>query len=549
MKIVIIGGVAAGTSVGAKARRNNESADIVIYDKDTDISYAVCGIPYVINDEIENFDELTPRDSKWFKDRYNIDVRTSHEITKIDHDKKTVYVKNLETDEEFEDTYDKLVFATGTEFITPPILEDYTFENLFRVKNIQRGMELKKYITDRKPKRAIVVGSGYIGLEMAEQLKLAGLDVNIIDVLDSPFSRLDADMGNRVKQILEDNDVEFIGGEGVVELIGDDIIEKVVTSKDNEFETDLVIVATGVKPNTKLAESIHVRIGETGAIEVNDKLETSLEDVYAVGDVAQSYHTITKKPMYAPLATTANKMGRIAGDAMTGGDLRFQGVLGTSILRLFDQTIASTGYTEKEVREKLGILPTVLMNVKPDKPTYMGGQDMTIKAVADPKTEKLLGVQIIGPAGVDKRIDVFVTAITLNASVSDLFHLDLAYAPPFSTTKDPVAYTGMALTNAVKQAPLITVEGLKDLQRSNTEFNFIDVRSEKQFNESHIEGAVNIPLQEIRDKMKGLDSSKPTIVYCNSGTSGNAAQNILMQNGFTDVYNLSGGNKNYQSVH
>lgn len=549
MKIVIIGGVAAGTSVGAKARRNNESADIVIYDEDTDISYAVCGIPYVINDEIENFDELTPRDSKWFKDRYNIDVRTSHEITKIDHDKKTVYVKNLETDEEFEDTYDKLVFATGTEFITPPILEDYTFENLFRVKNIQRGMELKKYITDRKPKRAIVVGSGYIGLEMAEQLKLAGLDVNIIDVLDSPFSRLDADMGNRVKQILEDNDVEFIGGEGVVELIGDDIIEKVVTSKDNEFETDLVIVATGVKPNTKLAESIHVRIGETGAIEVNDKLETSLEDVYAVGDVAQSYHTITKKPMYAPLATTANKMGRIAGDAMTGGDLRFQGVLGTSILRLFDQTIASTGYTEKEVREKLGILPTVLMNVKPDKPTYMGGQDMTIKAVADPKTEKLLGVQIIGPAGVDKRIDVFVTAITLNASVSDLFHLDLAYAPPFSTTKDPVAYTGMALTNAVKQAPLITVEGLKDLQRSNTEFNFIDVRSEKQFNESHIEGAVNIPLQEIRDKMKGLDSSKPTIVYCNSGTSGNAAQNILMQNGFTDVYNLSGGNKNYQSVH
>lgn len=549
MKIVIIGGVAAGTSVGAKARRNNESADIVIYDEDTDISYAVCGIPYTINDEIENFDELTPRDSKWFKDRYNIDVRTSHEITKIDHDKKTVYVKNLETDEEFEDTYDKLVFATGTEFITPPILEDYTFENLFRVKNIQRGMELKKYITDRKPKRAIVVGSGYIGLEMAEQLKLAGLDVNIIDVLDSPFSRLDADMGNRVKQILEDNDVEFIGGEGVVELIGDDIIEKVVTSKDNEFETDLVIVATGVKPNTKLAESIHVRIGETGAIEVNDKLETSLEDVYAVGDVAQSYHTITKKPMYAPLATTANKMGRIAGDAMTGGDLRFQGVLGTSILRLFDQTIASTGYTEKEVREKLGILPTVLMNVKPDKPTYMGGQDMTIKAVADPKTEKLLGVQIIGPAGVDKRIDVFVTAITLNASVSDLFHLDLAYAPPFSTTKDPVAYTGMALTNAVKQAPLITVEGLKDLQRSNTEFNFIDVRSEKQFNESHIEGAVNIPLQEIRDKMKGLDSSKPTIVYCNSGTSGNAAQNILMQNGFTDVYNLSGGNKNYQSVH
>lgn len=549
MKIVIIGGVAAGTSVGTKARRNNESADIVIYDEDTDISYAVCGIPYTINDEIENFDELTPRDSKWFKDRYNIDVRTSHEITKIDHDKKTVYVKNLETDEEFEDTYDKLVFATGTEFITPPILEDYTFENLFRVKNIQRGMELKKYITDRKPKRAIVVGSGYIGLEMAEQLKLAGLDVNIIDVLDSPFSRLDADMGNRVKQILEDNDVEFIGGEGVVELIGDDIIEKVVTSKDNEFETDLVIVATGVKPNTKLAESIHVRIGETGAIEVNDKLETSLEDVYAVGDVAQSYHTITKKPMYAPLATTANKMGRIAGDAMTGGDLRFQGVLGTSILRLFDQTIASTGYTEKEVREKLGILPTVLMNVKPDKPTYMGGQDMTIKAVADPKTEKLLGVQIIGPAGVDKRIDVFVTAITLNASVSDLFHLDLAYAPPFSTTKDPVAYTGMALTNAVKQAPLITVEGLKDLQRSNTEFNFIDVRSEKQFNESHIEGAVNIPLQEIRDKMKGLDSSKPTIVYCNSGTSGNAAQNILMQNGFTDVYNLSGGNKNYQSVH
>lgn len=548
MKIVIIGGVAAGTSVATKARRNNESANIVIYDKDTDVSYAVCGIPYTINDEIESFDELTPRDSKWFKDRYNIDVKTSHEVTKIDHDKKTVYVKNLETDEEFQNTYDKLVFATGTEFITPPSLEDYSFENLFRVKDIQRGMALKKYLTDKKPKRAIIVGSGYIGLEMAEQLKLAGLDVKVLDVLDSPMSQLDEDMGNRVKKILEDNDVEFIGGEGVVELVGNGVIKKVVTSKENEYETDLVIVATGVKPNTKLAESIHVRIGETGAIEVNDKLETSLEDVYAVGDVAQSYHAITKRPIYAPLATTANKMGRIAGDAMTGGNLRFRGVLGTSILRLFDQTIASTGYTENEVREKLGILPAVLMNVKPDKPGYMGGQDMTIKAVAHPKTKKLLGVQIIGPAGVDKRMDVFVTAITLNASVSDLFHLDLAYAPPFSTTKDPVAYTGMALTNAIKEAPLITVEKLEELKRTNKEFNLVDVRSKKQFKESHIEGAVNIPLHEIRDKLKGLDSSKPTIVYCNSGTTGNAAQNLLKQNGFAEVYNLSGGNKNYQTL-
>lgn len=548
MKIIIIGGVAAGTSVGAKARRNNESANITIYDKDTDISYGVCGIPYTINDEVENFDQLTPRDSKWFKKRYNIDIKTSHEVTKIDHDKKTVYVKNLETNEEFEDTYDNLVFANGSVFNTPPALSNLSYKNLFRVKNIQRGKELKKYLMDRRPEKAIVVGSGYIGLEVAEQLKLAGLDVKVIDILDAPMSQLDMDMGSRIIDILEENGVEFIGGEGVVELIGDDYVKKVVTSKDNEFETDLLVVATGIEPNVKLAESIHVHIGKTGAIAVNDKLETNLPGVYAVGDVAESHHAITNKPMYVPLATTANKMGRIAGDAMTGGDLRFQGVLGTSILRLFDQTVASTGLTEKAVREELGIIPTVLMNVKPNKPTYMGGKDMVIKAVADPKTEKLLGVQIIGPEGVDKRIDVFVTAITLNASVSDLFHLDLAYAPPFSTTKDPVAYTGMALTNAFKQAPLITVEELEEFRRLNKEFNLIDVRSEKQFNESHIEGAVNIPLSDIRVKIKEFDRNKPTIVYCNSGTSGNAAQNILIQNGFTDVYNLSGGNKNYQSV-
>ena len=548
MKIVIIGGVAAGTSVGAKARRNNEDAEIVIYDRDFDVSYSICAIPYAVSGEVDSIDELTPRDAEWFKKRYNIDVQAGHEVTHIDHESQTIQGKNLATGEDFEDTYDTLVFANGSMFNTPPVFKGQSFSNVFQIKNIESGKAIKQYINENKPKTATIIGAGYIGLEMAEQLKELGLDVTILEFSDYPMPHLDEDMSMRVKDILDDNAIAFYGSEGVTELHGEDTLETVTTSQNNEFSADVFVVATGVKPNTELAESIGVHLGETGAIQINDKLETNQPHVYAVGDVTESYHVITKEPLYRPLATTANKMGRIAGDVITGGDLRFRGILGTSILRLFDQTIAFTGLSEKDIKSR-GIEPVILTNIKPAIPKYMGGKEMVIKGLADPNTEELLGVQIIGPEGVDKRIDVFATAMTFNAKVTDLFHLDLAYAPPFSTTKDPVMYTGMALSNAMNKNPLITPEELIERQSNNETLNIIDLRSKKQFEESHVPGAVHIPLKDLREELTTFNKELPTIVYCNSGVSGNAGQNILLQNNFPEVYNISGGNKNYQKIH
>jgi len=548
MKIVIIGGVAAGTSVGAKARRNNEDAEIVIYDRDFDVSYSICAIPYAVSGEVDSIDELTPRDAEWFKKRYNIDVQAGHEVTHIDHESQTIQGKNLATGEDFEDTYDTLVFANGSMFNTPPVFKGQSFSNVFQIKNIESGKAIKQYINENKPKTATIIGAGYIGLEMAEQLKELGLDVTILEFSDYPMPHLDEDMSMRVKDILDDNAIAFYGSEGVTELHGEDTLETVTTSQNNEFSADVFVVATGVKPNTELAESIGVHLGETGAIQINDKLETNQPHVYAVGDVTESYHVITKEPLYRPLATTANKMGRIAGDVITGGDLRFRGILGTSILRLFDQTIAFTGLSEKDIKSR-GIEPVILTNIKPAIPKYMGGKEMVIKGLADPNTKELLGVQIIGPEGVDKRIDVFATAMTFNAKVTDLFHLDLAYAPPFSTTKDPVMYTGMALSNAMNKNPLITPEELIERQSNNETLNIIDLRSKKQFEESHVPGAVHIPLKDLREELTTFNKELPTIVYCNSGVSGNAGQNILLQNNFPEVYNISGGNKNYQKIH
>ncbi len=547
MKIIIIGSVASGTSVAAKARRNTESAEITLYDKDTDISYAVCGIPYAIGGEIADFEELTPRDAKWFKKRYNVDIHTSHEVLSINHSTKTVTVKNLLSGEVFEDNYDILVFATGATYRTPDVFSGKHFENVFQVRNINSGKEIKSFIENNKPMTAAVIGAGYVGLEVAEQLKERGIEVTILQRGKHPMSHLDWDMSIRIEDEMIKQGIDFRPEETIQTLIGETQLDEAITSKGTKLSADMYILATGVQPNVSLAQSIGVNIGETGAIATDNTLQTNIPGVYAVGDAAESFHVITGKPTYRPLASTANKMGRIAGDAMTGGPLRFQGILGTGILRFFDLTIAQTGLTEKEALAE-GYEVAVLFNIKPDKPDYMHGKEMVIKAVADKLTHRILGVQIIGSQGVDKRIDVFASTITLGVTAEDLFHMDLAYAPPFSTTKDPVAYTGMALTNALTTAPLITPHDLMELQKNNENITIIDTRAPKSYEKNHVPNAINIPLAELREKASTLDKNKKTIVYCNKGVTGNASQNVLRNEGFKEVYNLSGGNKNYQEL-
>ena len=545
MKLVIIGSVAAGTSVAAKARRNNEDAQITIYDRDYDISYSGCGIPYYVGGKVESRDDLTPRDAAFFKKRYNIDVMTRHNVTAVDKDAKTVTVENLETGDTFTDAYDVLVLATGASSIIPPI-PGVKSDNVFPIRNIQQAEATRSFVDSTDPKHATIIGAGFIGLEMAEQLKLRGVDVTIIERVPQVMPPLDKDMACRVEEHLEKNGIELMLGETVTELVGDGHVERVVTESGKTIETDLVILSVGVRPNVELAMQMGVTLGETGAIAVNERMETNIPGVYAVGDVAESFSIVTGKPIWRPLGSTANKMGRTAGDVITGGHLEHRGILGTGIFKVFGLAVAQTGLVEKEARE-LGYDIEVLHNTKPDKPAYMGGKDMTIKAVADRTTRQLLGVQIVGFEGVDKRIDVFVTAITLKAKVDDLFHLDLAYAPPFSTTKDPVMYTGMVLSNSIdKAARLITPAELQTRIDAGEDMQIIDTRKASQFEKACVDCAVNVPLGNLREAAKDMDKDKLTVVYCNGGVTGNAAQNVLRNLGFTDVYNLSGGNKNYQ---
>ena len=548
MKIIIIGSVAAGTSVAAKARRNTEDAEIVLYDKDIDVSYAVCGIPYAVGGEVENFDELAPRDAEWFKKRYDVDIHTSHEITQVDYDKKLVHGINLITKKSFTNNFDVLVLATGSVYNTPEIFVNRHFENVFQVKNISSGKSIKKFVDENEPKKAVVIGAGYIGLEMAEQLQRLGLEVSLLQRSKYPMSHLDWDMSSRIINEMKRKNIAFFPEETVRKVNGDGSLKSIETAKGTIFSADIFVLATGVKPNTALAKSMGIKLGITGAVEVNDKLETNFPNVYAVGDVAESFDLITRRPIYRPLASTANKMGRIAGDVITGGDLRHKGILGTGILRFFDLTIAQTGLTEKEaLANDLNI--TTLYNIKPNKPEYMNGKEMVIKAIANKENGKILGAQIIGHDGVDKRIDVLATAISFGATAEDLFHLDLAYAPPFSTTKDPIHYTGMALNNDINNnTPLITpIELLRRID-SGEKLQIIDTRSKKQFETSRVKGAIHIALAELRDRYEELDKECVTVTYCNKGVTGNAAQNILLNKGFRQVYNLSGGNKNYQEI-
>ncbi|MBT2601119.1 MULTISPECIES: FAD-dependent oxidoreductase [unclassified Oceanobacillus] len=541
MKIIIIGSVAAGTSVAAKARRNDENADITLYNADYDISYSICGIPYFLGGEVDTLESLTPRSAPWFKKRYNVDIHTRHEVTQIDPDQKKVTVKNLETDEVIEDDYDTLVFATGATPSTPSI-PGIEKDHVFQIRTIQNTAAVDKYMQNNSPKKATIIGAGFIGLEMAEQLIQKGIEVTIVQRSNQVMPHFDKDMAFRVKEHVEQKGVTLLLNEEA-STISDNRVE---TKSGELIESDMVILAIGVKPNIKLAKEIGVELGTTGAIAVNSKMQTNLPDVYAVGDCAESFSLITGKPIYRPLGSTANKMGRIAGDVITGGTLEHRGILGTGILRVFDLAVGHTGLSEKEALE-LGYDVEVLHNIKPASADYLGGKELVIKALADRETSRILGVQIVGINGVDKRIDVFATAITFNAKAEDLFHLDLAYAPPFSTTKDPVMYTGMALQNAIdKKNRLITPQELNQRIENEEQIQVIDTRATKQFEASNVSGAINIPLGNLRSEAKNLDRNIPTVTYCNSGVTGNAAQNLLRNMGFKEVYNLSGGNKNYQ---
>ena len=539
MRIVVIGGVAAGTSAAAKARRNDDQAEIIIYERDQDISYSGCGLPYYIGGEIVSIEELVPRDASFFKKKYDIDVKTLHEVIDIHEGQKSLTIKNLITGETFLDTYDKLVLATGASPFVPKI-EGIEAESVFFLRNVQNAIAIKKFIETKKPKHAVIAGTGFIGFEVLENLMLQNMQVTVVEVASKITPNLDLDMATYLENILIKKGVKIIKSQSITQIEAN----QVTLSGGDVLKADLVILATGVRPNTDLATKMGVQLGATKAIKVDHHMMTNLDSVYACGDCVETFSAITGKPVYRPLGSTANKTGRIAGDALTGGKLEYQGNLSTGIFKLFDLTIASTGLSEKEALDE-GYDIEISHNIKPDKPSYFNGEEMVIKAIADRETHKLLGVQIIGTTGVDKRIDVFVTLITYKATVEELFHLDLAYAPPFSTTKDPVHYTGMILDNAMNHGRKIMTS--TEVRARETELQIIDARSSEDYeNKGCVKGAINVPHAKLRAELEHLDPEKPTVTYCNKGVTGNAAQNILMNHGFKTVYNLSGGHSFYK---
>jgi len=540
MRIVIIGAVAAGTSAAAKARRNNEEAEIKIYDMDSDISYSGCGLPYYIGTEVEHRAELVPRDAAFFKKKYNVDIFVRHRVLEIDPAAKLLTVENMSTGKVFHDSYDKLVISTGAMPVIPPI-EGVDRDNVFTLRNVASADKIRNFIINQSPATALIVGTGFIGIELAENLTARGIQVTMVETADHVMASLDREIAVYLEKHLKEKGVRLFLNDSVVKL-GD----KAVLKSGRTVDADLVILSAGVRPNTELAVKAGIVIGTTGAIAVNKKMQTSFEDIYACGDCAESYSLITGKPIYRPLGSTANKTGRIVGEQITGNSLEFRGILGTGIFKAFDLTVAQTGLSESEALAE-GYDVVTCYNMKYDKPEYMHGQEMLIKAVADKNSGKLLGAQIVGKAGVDKRIDVFATAISFGAKAEDLFHLDLAYAPPFSTAKDPVIYTGMILDNAInKGRKLISPAQLQKKIEEGGDFNIIDARFESEYDKSHVKGSTNIPHEKMREAADTLDRDKEVISYCNRGVTSNAVQNILINKGFKKTYNLSGGYSNFK---
>lgn len=536
MKIIIIGAVAGGTTAATKIRRNSEEATITIYEKDVDISYSGCGLPYYIGGVTSDLTDIVPRDPRFFKEKHQIDIHTQQEVLSINRNEKSVQIKNLVTGEIYTDTYDQLILSTGASVFVPPIV-GVDLDHVFFLRTVQDAARIKEFINKQQPKKAVIVGSGAIGLEMLENFNRLGIETKVVEMKELINPNLDNDMSKLLSKKLRDKGVDLRLSSEVTGISKDGVR----LAGGELLEAQLVLMATGVKPNIKLAKEAGITIGVSGAIEVDEFMRTSDENIYAVGDCAETYDSITGKKVYRPLGSTANKMGRICGDVITGGTMSYRGNIGTGIFRVFDLSVGTTGLSEREAREA-GYNIEIVHMTKPDRPPYQGGRDMVIKAIADVESRQLLGVQIVGYEGVDKRLDVFVTLISLKGSVDDLFHLDLAYSPPFSTTKDPVHYVGMVLSGS---SSMISSEEL--LQQENVQL--VDARSLSDYeNRGHLPGALHIPHQKLREQLESLNKDETVVVYCNSGTTGNAVLNLLKNRGFKRVFNLSGGNEFYQNT-
>lgn len=546
MRVIIIGGVAGGATAAARIRRLDEKAEIIIFEKSGYISYANCGLPYYIGGVIEDKEELTLQTPESFWERFNIDVRVQNEALEINPENKTVTVKNLKTGEVYTESYDKLLISTGAK-PTRPQMQGIDLDNVFTLRTVEDTYNIKNFVDECKPKSAVVVGGGFIGLEVAENLNEMGVDVTILQRPDHLLNTLDYDMATLVHSRFRKNGVKLKFG---VSVQGFEKAEKgvdVLIKGEEPINADMVLLAIGVTPDSTLAKNAGLDLGIKDSIVVNDRMETSARNIYAVGDAVQVKHSITGDNAVISLAGPANKQGRIAADNICGGDSRYKGSMGSSVIKIFDMTVASTGLTEKLAKASEIDYDKIVLSPMSHAGYYPGGKVMTMKVVFEKSTQRIIGAQIVGFDGVDKRIDVLATAMNFGATASDLKDLDLAYAPPYSSAKDPVNMAGFVIENiGAGKMKQFHWDDISRLQNENG-ITLLDTRTSFEYSRGHIDGFINIPVDELRSRMDEIDKSKPLYVMCQSGLRSYISCRILAQNGF-DCYNFSGGYCFYESV-
>lgn len=546
-KVLIVGGVAGGASTAARLRRVDEAVEIIMFERGDYISFANCGLPYYIGGTIEDRDALLVQTPEAMKERFNIDVRVNNEVLSINRNDKKVRVKNLKTGKEYEESYDKLVLSPGSSPIKPRI-EGIDSSNVFSLWNIPDMDAIKSYINKNKPKRAVVVGGGFIGIEMVENLYDLGLDVTLVEMLDQVMAPVDYDMAQIIHQHIRSKGVHLYLENGVSKFNYKSDITIVELQDGTKIESDIVILSIGIRPNSELAKSADLKINKRGGIIVDDYLKTSDSDIYALGDSIEVVDYISKDKTMIPLAGPANKQGRIVANNICGKDEKYVGTQGTSIAKVFDLAVATTGHNEKQLKnqdKKYGEDYFVtIVQPKSHAGYYPGAIPMTLKLLYK-KDGSILGAQIIGYDGVDKRIDVIATTLHLGGTIYDLKELELAYAPPFSSAKDPVNMAGFTAENFINgDVDNIMWHELEELRDSSI---LLDVREPIEKEIGDISGSINISVDELRDRMGELDKKKPIIVYCAVGLRGYIAVRILKQNGFV-AKNLLGGYNFYKCV-
>jgi CoA-disulfide reductase len=543
-KIVIVGGVAGGATAAAKLRRISEDVEITLIERGEYISFANCGLPYYIGETITDRSKLLVQTVEGMSKRFNLDIRNLSEVLSIDPQQHTVTIKNLRNGEEYKETYDKLLLSPGATPIVPPIPGLKENETLFTLRNIPDTDKIKNYVDQHNPQKAVVVGGGFIGIEMAENLVDRGIEVTMVEMADQVMAPIDFEMASILHSHIKEKGVKLILKNGVHSFAENG--KKVLLSDGTEVETDITILSIGVRPENELAKSAGLELGARGHIVVNEYLQTSNEDIYAVGDAIEVVDYVNGSKTAIPLAGPANRQGRIAAKNMMGQKEKYQGTLGTSVAKVFDLTVASTGNNEKTLK-RIGV-PYEVLHIHPSSHAgyYPGAAQISLKLIFDKETGKIFGAQAVGADGAEKRMDVIATAIKGGLTVEDLTNLELSYAPPYSSAKDPVNMAGYVATNLM-EGELEHIQWHEVDKIVADGGLLIDVREPMEREFGYIKGSINIPLDALRNRLNEVPKNKTVYVSCQVGLRGYLACRILKNNGY-DVKNVDGGWKTYSSV-